>query len=97
MKEPYRVYAVRNATETTVYAYGGGVYVGDKPVPVGTMTCFGVIDQKFLNLTEGNFTNPCIELDQGGVVWGCQCWWGEEEPSREKFQGREEIIVPPES
>ena len=23
--------------------------------------------------------NPCIELDNGGIVWGCECWWGPEE------------------
>ena len=20
-------------------------------------------------------TNPRIELDGGGVIWGCECWW----------------------
>ena len=20
--------------------------------------------------------NPCIRLDNGKIVWGCQCWWG---------------------
>ena len=20
--------------------------------------------------------NPCIELENGKIVWGCECWWG---------------------
>jgi len=23
------------------------------------------------------FTNPRIRLDDGSVIWGCQCWWGD--------------------
>lgn len=23
--------------------------------------------------------NPCIELDDGSIVWGYECWWGPEE------------------
>lgn len=24
------------------------------------------------------FNNPCIKLDSGALVWGCECWWGPE-------------------
>lgn len=24
------------------------------------------------------FPNPCILLDSGKTVWGCECWWGAE-------------------
>lgn len=27
----------------------------------------------------GDFLNPKIVLDNGGVVWGCQCWWMSED------------------
>ena len=33
--------------------------------------------------------NPKIELDNGGVVWGYQCWWGEENAVMERFTGWE--------
>lgn len=24
----------------------------------------------------GYFPNPCIELSDGKIIWGYQCWWG---------------------
>jgi hypothetical protein len=30
-------------------------------------------------------TNPKITLDSGDVVWGMQCWWGDESRFREKL------------
>lgn len=32
--------------------------------------------------------NPKIELDNGDVVWGYQCWWGPEERFEEIARGR---------
>lgn len=32
--------------------------------------------------------NPKIELDNGDVVWGYQCWWGPEEQWAKVAQGR---------
>lgn len=29
-------------------------------------------------LHEASFENPKILLDNGKVVWGCECWWGPE-------------------
>ena len=29
--------------------------------------------------------NPCIELYQGGFVWGHECWWGEVEMVKERL------------
>lgn len=34
---------------------------------------------------EMGFDNPCIELDNGKIVWGCECWWGDAEKTKEKF------------
>jgi len=40
-------------------------------------------------------TNPKIVLDDGQIVWGCQCWWGDSERlEREQLCGREVVIVP---
>lgn len=44
--------------------FGYGVYEGDFDFPI-----FG---------DEDMFPNPCIKLDEGGYVYGCQCWWGSE-------------------
>ena len=39
--------------------------------------------------------NPKIILDDGNVVWGCECWWGDKERfEREELQGRKIIVVP---
>lgn len=54
-------------------------------------------------MTEGQHPivgkNPRIVLDNGGVVWGCQCWWGAPEKVRERFSPAkgwrwEEIAAP---
>lgn len=38
-------------------------------------------------------TNPCIQLDDGRIVWGFQCWWGNEERVKEEIGGRRLVIV----
>ena len=86
-----RVYAIRNSDEETIYAYGPGVYAGLQKPPVGTRTCFGVIDEDWPE----TYVNPRIDLDNGGVVWGCQCWWGPEDEVSRSFGDRKVVIVPP--
>jgi hypothetical protein len=39
--------------------------------------------------------NPKIELDDGGVVWGCESWWGPEEQIRERIEGLTIVKVSP--
>ena len=41
--------------------------------------------------------NPRIDLDDGGTVWGFQCWWGPEDGFEEWVAGREVIVVSPEA
>lgn len=33
--------------------------------------------EKILELARDMGANPLIQLDAGGFVWGCECWWGE--------------------
>lgn len=41
------------------------------------------------------FPNPKIVLDDNrGVVWGYQCWWGEEEAFKKRFLGFEVVEEP---
>lgn len=88
MEPGERVLALRNATATEVFVFGEGTYLGELTIPPGTPTPIGVT-------TEANtFKNVCIQLDDGALVWGCQCWWGPVEMTRQKFAGRTLIDLP---
>jgi len=58
---------------------GYGVYVGDF-VPEGAVG--NVADlTKLLGKK-----NPKIVLDNGKVVWGCECWWGPEKEIKKSVE-----------
>jgi len=83
-----RVGAVLSGDEKSVKFIGFGKYVGEA-VPneaVGFMADA---------LKENEMTNPKIELDNGEVVYGCECWWGSEESVKEMLEGMEVIDTPP--
>ena len=42
----------------------------------------------------GGFPNPKILLDDGNVVWGCECWWGRADREDEYIGGRKVEMVP---
>ena len=71
-KKGKRVGAILEVNENDVKFLGYGNYVGDY-IPeeaVGFLASFFKETQK-----------PCpkIELDSGKVVYGCECWWEEED------------------
>ena len=69
-----RVYAIQEADDDTVRAFGEGVYIGDEIPPAdGLDAPQGWIAD---TIREHGHTNPKILLDSGVVVWGCECWWG---------------------
>jgi len=37
-------------------------------------------------------SNPKIRLDDGRVVWGCECWWGPEKQIKE-FIGDKKVTI----
>lgn len=37
--------------------------------------------------------NPKLQLDNGKIVWGCECWWGPEEGLKKEMQGKEVVNV----
>jgi hypothetical protein len=43
-------------------------------------------------LVERLLANPRIDLDDGTVVWGCECWWSAEERFDE-FVGDREVVT----
>ena len=46
------------------------------------ITAFGV------SLKEIGLKNSCIKLDNGDIVWECQCWWGPIDKFNEFINGR---------
>lgn len=78
-----RIGAIQSANEDTVTLYGYGTYQGEEVPPKD-------IDE-FLN--EVGFKNPKLLLDNGNVVWGCQCWWGSEGRTKIAIAGRKVIEV----
>lgn len=41
---------------------------------------------------EYQFKTPKIVLDNGDIVWGCECWWGNvEEMEKRFFDGKREV------
>lgn len=51
---------------------------------------YGVYDGDFEHPGWG-FPNPRITLDNGNIVWGCECWWGDEEKVKASIAGRKVI------
>ena len=66
-----RVGAIFSFEEKTVIFLGFGKYIDDK-IPVEAVGFLADIARK------NKLKNPCIELDNGTIVYGCECWWGEE-------------------
>jgi len=92
-----RVGAIRNADDETVFLYGYGVYDGDFEPPCGP---FGITREQWEEAAGAGVPfpmNPRITLDGGGVVWGQQCWWGDEVAVQKAIAGRVVVIVPPET
>lgn len=78
-----RVAAIMDASATDVRLFGYGTYVGDE-VPPPEIQFMGMhID----------VPNPKIVLDDGKVVWGCECWWGPEEETKAKLGSRTVTMV----
>lgn len=76
MKPGDRAGAICDQKGDVIRFFGFGVYEGDfvpgkdpaDPLPVGW-----VADMRLPDMP-----NPRIRLDNGDVVWGCECWWGSE-------------------
>lgn len=66
-----RVFAIRNGDQKDMelYVFGPGTYVGDEVPPVKGF----------------DYPNPRIDLDNGDVTWGMECWWGDEAGIRLRY------------
>lgn len=81
-----RVLAILKADKDKVYSLGEGEYTGLLSPPEGP---FGMTKEE----VGEDFTNPCIKLDSGKVVWGYECWWGPADIVREKMGADREWVT----
>lgn len=90
-----RVGAILSGDNTEVHLLGFGVYDGEHEPPFGPMQApkeeydAMVKEMKAAGQLPADYAwkNPRITLDDGRVVWGCQCWWGPEEAVRKRIDG----------
>ena len=75
-----RVTAIQSFKDGVLKTYGDGELLEDK---VPNAEPFKTIE----------VTNPCIKLDDGGYVWGFQCWWGAVEKVAKKFESRATEVI----
>lgn len=81
MEPGTRVYAIVGTKKHGVEVLGEGTYVGDA-VPVEAVGWMAEM------LVAGNIANPKIELDNGGVGCGCECWWGPVASAQARLEGQ---------
>ena len=81
-----RVGAIIGADAETIKLLGYGVRIEDQIPPANTAG-MGYI------LHEIEKTNPTLQLDNGDIVFGCECWWGSEDHIQHWIDGREIIEV----
>lgn len=74
-----RVGAILSAKEKTVKFFGYGCYIGDF-VPIEAVGVFADV------MKEAGYANPKILLDNGQVVYGCECWWGDEDSVKARIE-----------
>ncbi|MFZ2486873.1 MAG: hypothetical protein WAZ19_02025 [Anaerolineae bacterium] len=86
-----RVGAIKGKTEEGIEFFGYGVYVGDHVPDKSHGTPGSWLE--FLHSSE--LVNPKIELDNGQVVYGIECWWGSESAIREQLDGQNVVVVLP--
>ncbi len=80
LKAGDRAGAIIEITDKTVVLAGYGVYQGALPVGPEAVGLFAEAAR-----AEG-VRNPCILLDSGDRIWGCECWWGSETKVKENIE-----------
>lgn len=44
-------------------------------------------------ITKQDYENAVIKLDDGNIVWGCECWWGGIEAMNKSLEGKKLIQI----
>lgn len=81
-----RVMAIRSADDQKAYSFGEGTYMGEEVPPPDVIGPFGPLHDE-------GITNPKIVLDNGEVVWGCECWFAAVETVRKMIGSRPVELV----
>ncbi len=68
-----RVGAISHLSERTktLYIYGFGEYIGDE-IPYEAVGFFADVAKQQKHKV------PKIMLDNGKIIYGCECWWGDD-------------------
>jgi hypothetical protein len=82
VKPGIRVAAILSSNGKNINFIGYGKYVGDD---VPGLEAVGPMAEA---MRKNGQKNPKIILDNGDVVWGCECWWGDADDFEKKFAGR---------
>lgn len=80
-----RIGAILSSDDDYVYFLGYGTYAGEE-VPSDDVTMLGMQYNKF------GRKNPKLQLDNGEVIYGCECWWGPEDSIKHKL-GKDPRII----
>jgi len=81
MQKGDRIGAILSRNEDgSINLLGYGVYAGD---------CIPAEAVGFMadGLKAAGAVNPCMKLDNGDVVYACECWWGPEDRIRKMIAG----------
>jgi hypothetical protein len=76
-----RVGAMMSGRDGVIEFLGFGVYQGEEVPP-----------KEIMGFNFG-YPNPKILLDNGEVVWGCECWWGDEPRFKEILEKAKEVKI----
>lgn len=91
MKIGDRVGAFASITPDGVaHFFGYGTYQGDE-IPSPDVVFAGMKMSEILEEIP-DFKNPQILLDNGDIVWGCECWWEPEEKTKQRLNACKEVI-----
>lgn len=82
MKINERIGAVLSADSEQVMFLGWGVYGGREESP----------PENIATMMQG-IPNPKLIMDDGNVIWGCECWWAPEEKIKEMIGARRVVNV----
>lgn len=74
-KKGDRVGAVASVNGNIVELFGYGTYEGEEIPPPDIAGGFVTTP------------NPKIKLDNGDILWGCECWWSPEDILKEHIKG----------
>jgi hypothetical protein len=85
MNKGDRAGAILSSGANEIQLLGYGVYEGEEVPPDGP----GMLN----GLHMAKVPNPKIKLDNGDIVWGCECWWGPEEEIKKEIGTRKVVMV----